>query len=150
SSRMKRVAPGGGPSHLRSTFAMTGATLGEACIYSLLGIWDRKRLPGEERRGMKGRLIAMVIGLAGLAALPASAQAAFSVTGTAAPTNTSGGAHSDFHIHMDFGGGQVKDLRIGLPPGLIGDPNAAPQCTQSEFDAANCPSDTIVGSVSAS
>jgi hypothetical protein len=99
---------------------------------------------------MKGRVIAMVVGLAALLAMPASAQGAFSVTGTAAPADTSAGAHSDFHIHMGFSGGQVKDLTIGLPPGLVGDPNAAPQCTQEEFDATNCPADTVVGSVSAS
>jgi hypothetical protein len=96
------------------------------------------------------RLIGMVFALVALLAVPASAQATFSVTGTASPTDTSAGAHSDFHIHMAFSGGQVKDLTIGLPPGLIGNPNAAPQCTQAEFDAANCPADTIVGSVSAS
>jgi len=95
------------------------------------------------------RLIGMVIAIAALLAVPASAEAAFSVTGTAAPTDTSAGAHSDFHIHMDFSGGQVKDLTVGLPPGTVGDPNAAPICSQVDFDAGSCPSDTAVGEVSA-
>jgi hypothetical protein len=93
------------------------------------------------------RLIGMVIALAALFAVPASAQAAFSVTGTAAPTNTAAGAHSDFHIHLDFSGGQVKDLTVGLPPGLVGDPNATPQCTVAQLNADTCAPNTKVGSV---
>jgi hypothetical protein len=95
------------------------------------------------------RLIGMLIAIGALVALPASAQAAFNVTATAAPTDTSAGAHSDFHIHMDFGGGQVRDLTVGLPPGLIGDPTATPKCTVAELNAANCPDDTKVGEVNA-
>jgi hypothetical protein len=98
------------------------------------------------------RLIGMVIALAALFAVPASAQAAFSVSGTAAPTNTAAGAHSDFHIHLDFSGGQVKDLTVGLPPGMVGDPNATPTCTEAQLNSATagndgCPANTQVGSV---
>jgi hypothetical protein len=48
-------------------------------------------------------------------------------------------------------GGLAKDLRFYLPPGMIGNPNAVPQCTTAEFSAntggeANlCPSDTAIG-----
>ncbi len=44
------------------------------------------------------------------------------------------------------------DLSFHLPPGLIGDPNAVPQCSEVDFDAISpveatdlCPADTAVG-----
>jgi hypothetical protein len=43
-----------------------------------------------------------------------------------------------------------KDLEVALPPGLVGDPNAEPQCSQQAFlegEALNCPVDTQVGTV---
>jgi hypothetical protein len=94
------------------------------------------------------RLIGMVTALVALLALPASAQA-INVTGTAAPANPAAGAHSNFNIHMNFSGGQVKDLTVGLPPGLIGNPNATPKCTVAQLNAASCPGDTQVGTVNA-
>ena len=86
-------------------------------------------------------------------AVPASAQA-ITVSGTAAPTDPAAGAHSDINIHMDFSGGQVKDLTVGLPPGVVGDPNATPLCTAAQLNASTgttdgCPANTQVGAVSA-
>ncbi len=96
------------------------------------------------RRRLIGTFIAVT---ALLAVIPASAQA-LSLSGlVAAPASTQAGAHSDFHIHMDFGGGQVKDLTVGLPPGQIGDPSATPLCTVSQLNADTCPANTKVGSV---
>jgi hypothetical protein len=95
------------------------------------------------------RLFGLFIAVAALIAVPASAQAAFSVAGTAAPTNTNAGAHSNVNIHMDFAGGQVKDLRIGLPPGMVGDPNATPLCTVDQLNADACPANSKVGAVTA-
>ena len=94
------------------------------------------------------RLIGTLIAAAALlVALPASAQA-LTVSGlAAAPTSTQAGAHSNFHIHMDFSGGQVKDLTVGLPPGQIGNPNATPLCTVSQLNADACDPMTKVGSV---
>jgi len=80
--------------------------------------------------------------------VPTSAQA-ITVSGTAAPTDTTAGAHSNVNIHMNFSGGQVKDLTVGLPPGLIGDPNATPLCTVAQLNADDCPDNTRVGSVTA-
>jgi hypothetical protein len=97
------------------------------------------------------RLLATLAAAAALlVAVPASAQA-FTVSGTAAPTDTTGGAHSDFNIHMAFSGGHVRDLTIGLPPGLVGDPNATPQCTMEQFNQSPsaCPEASKVGSVTA-
>jgi hypothetical protein len=90
----------------------------------------------------------LVGALALLVAAPAAAQA-ITVSGTATPTNTTAGAHSDVNIHMDFGGGQVKDLTVALPPGLVGDPNATPLCTVAELNAQACPANTQVGTVTA-
>jgi hypothetical protein len=44
----------------------------------------------------------------------------------------------------------VKDLRFKLPPGLIGNPNAVPQCSEVDFFAEGngvnfCPGDTALG-----
>jgi hypothetical protein len=96
------------------------------------------------------RLIGIVIAAAALlVALPASAQA-LSLSGlSAAPASTQAGAHSNFTIQMSFGGGQVKDLTVGLPPGMIGNPNAAPLCTVAQLNSTSCPSETIVGHVDA-
>jgi uncharacterized repeat protein (TIGR01451 family) len=47
-----------------------------------------------------------------------------------------------------------KDLHVELPPGLIGDPEAVPRCTDLEFNTRTvgssnlCPADTAVGVVS--
>ncbi len=96
------------------------------------------------------RLIGIFIAIVGLiAVIPASAQA-LSLSGlSAAPTDPQAGAHSNVHIHMGFSGGQVKDLTVGLPPGLIGNPNAAPLCTVDQLNADACPTNTKLGAVTA-
>ena len=45
-------------------------------------------------------------------------------------------------------GGEQRNVIANLPPGLIGDPSAVPQCTRAEFDSfesKECPRDTIIG-----
>jgi hypothetical protein len=110
------------------------------------------RPQGTERRGMRRtprRLIGILIAAAALlVAGPASAQAAFTVTGSVT-TNANAGAHSDVHIHVGFAQGQVKDLTIGLPPGMVGDPNATPLCSVAQLNADACSTNTKVGSVTA-
>jgi hypothetical protein len=49
-------------------------------------------------------------------------------------------------------GGDVRNIEVALPPGIVGDPTAVPQCTRSEFDggqggAAKCPADSQIGIV---
>jgi hypothetical protein len=100
------------------------------------------------RRRIRRRLIAaLVAATALLVAGPASAEALTLSNLSAAPASNQAGAHSDFHIHVGFGSGQVKDLTVGLPPGLIGDPNAAPLCTVAQLNADACDVNTKVGSV---
>src|SRR4051794_22656321 len=101
---------------------------------------------GRIRRRLIGALVAAT---ALLVAGPASAEALTLSNLSAAPDSHQAGAHSDFTIQMDFGGGQVKDLTVGLPPGLIGDPNATPKCAVDELNKAMCNSNTIVGHVDA-
>jgi hypothetical protein len=50
-------------------------------------------------------------------------------------------------------GGQVRDIRTALPPGLVGNPNAVPQCAPQQFytnggaapNGNACPADTALG-----
>ncbi len=52
-------------------------------------------------------------------------------------------------------GGDIKDVHVAMPPGLVGDPDAVPQCTQQQFhtrtdkgpDQISCPDDSAVGVV---
>lgn len=41
----------------------------------------------------------------------------------------------------------VKDVEVALPPGLIGNAQALPECAYSEFTAGICPPSTQVGTV---
>ena len=41
--------------------------------------------------------------------------------------------------------GEVRNVTVNLPPGLIGNPTAVPRCTREEFDDSNCPSGTQIG-----
>jgi hypothetical protein len=41
--------------------------------------------------------------------------------------------------------GDLKDVRIELPPGFVGDPTATPRCTYQEFITKSCSNETAVG-----
>src|ERR1700728_3421255 len=47
--------------------------------------------------------------------------------------------------------GNLKDVTVQLPPGLVGNPNATPKCTYQEFirglsgGGGQCPSETAIG-----
>jgi hypothetical protein len=101
-------------------------------------------------RGIRARAAAVVAAALALLAIPSAAQA-LTVSGTATPTNPAAGANSNLNIHIDFGspGDQVKDLTVGLPPGMVGDPTATPKCTVAQLNADACDANTVVGDVSA-
>jgi hypothetical protein len=42
-------------------------------------------------------------------------------------------------------GNGLKDARLDLPPGFVGNPNATPKCTYPEFTHNQCPNDTVIG-----
>ena len=70
---------------------------------------------------------------------------------SAAPANPNAGANSDVNIHIGFTGAtdDVKDLTVGLPPGLVGDPTATPCARSTQLQGDACPSTTQVGTVTA-
>jgi hypothetical protein len=77
-------------------------------------------------------------------------------------SSTQAGAHPDVrtrfrfaHSPGDFGGmptevpnENVRDIKVDLPPGLIGNPQAYPTCKPIEFPV--CPADTQLGTVTLS
>jgi hypothetical protein len=42
-------------------------------------------------------------------------------------------------------GGEIRNLEVELPPGFVGDPTAAPQCTREQFDVLECPAASLIG-----
>jgi hypothetical protein len=100
--------------------------------------------------------IAVLIGAGGLAAAPA-AHAAFGIeAGSFAQTLSTqqAGAHADlttqFSIEADGAGaplGNLKDLHLALPPGVVANANAAPTCTMARVISYidPCPHSTAIG-----
>jgi hypothetical protein len=67
---------------------------------------------------------------------------AFNVSGRETPSVNNGQSESP------LADAAPKDLQVALPPGLIGDPNAVPRCSQQAFlegESLSCPLDTQVG-----
>jgi hypothetical protein len=102
--------------------------------------------------------ICLVLGLLLIAASPAEADFnEFEIESVAASLSSyQAGAHADFTTFVDLktelAGGEVvqtRDLRIDLPPGLLGNPTAVPQCTMlqlgTDADSSHCPLDSQVG-----
>ena len=71
---------------------------------------------------------------------------------------TTAGAHPDFFTNITLthtfkGNGELdesaiaatEEVRIDLPPGLLGNPNAVPRCTVGALVAFNCPTNSQVG-----
>jgi hypothetical protein len=63
-----------------------------------------------------------------------------------------GGFLPEYKPYVEGAGGMTKDLRFKLPPGLVGNPQATPQCPLGEFvskpgdpEFNECPADTAVG-----
>jgi hypothetical protein len=109
-------------------------------------------------REFRARLRPAVLAAAALAfvAAPAPAQAALQITefwGSANPSalgdpqTSDAASHPDSTVHMRFGGtDDVKDIIQHFPSGIIPNPYALPQCSQTDFAAHNCPADTLLGS----
>jgi len=69
---------------------------------------------------------------------------AFNVSARESPSIQNGNEGSPL---TDF---SAKTIEVALPPGLIGNPNAVPRCSQQAFlerEKLNCPVDTEVGTV---
>ncbi len=103
------------------------------------------------RRSIKGTLATAAAALVTLALAPSAFAIDFNDGAlNASPASTQAGANSDFNLHMEFTDAtdDVRNLRISLPPGQVGDPNATPKCTLDQFNGAGCPANTQVGTVS--
>ena len=89
-----------------------------------------------------GLVVAVVAAMA-MAAAPAHA---FEVAvPNAAPADPKAGQHSDVKLRIELSGGQVRDVDIHFPPGLVGNPNATERCTHEQFEGSGCPPETKVG-----
>lgn len=101
-------------------------------------------------RSLHAAAVAACSVVAALAA-PASASAfevaSFSVT----PSTTQAGGHPDLAVAATIGdpGPDLREVVLGLPPGLVGNPQAAERCTSEQFAANACPAGSVVGSASA-
>ncbi len=75
-------------------------------------------------------------------------------------TGTQAGSHPDVTVGFELNnalnqgnsyepvGGEVRNLAVNLPPGLIGNPTAVPQCTRQRLDTGlegGCPANTQIG-----
>jgi hypothetical protein len=100
---------------------------------------------------MKRKASVLALAAIGLIALtgPSSAHALGIASFTAQPGSTQAGANTDFDIAMSFSNqaDDVKDLTIGLPPGLVGNPTVAEICPVANLNADTCPAASLVGDV---
>jgi hypothetical protein len=105
---------------------------------------------------MKRATLALLLGL--IFAPPA--QASFSEyeveSASASLSSYQAGAHADFttsfKLKAELAGGdiaQTRDVRVALPPGLLGDPTSFPKCTMTQLVGTaapgHCPQDSQVG-----
>jgi hypothetical protein len=95
-----------------------------------------------------GPTVTVVLAAAMLAGTPrpAAAQLSFGVSSFSIETSTSqAGAHADVTTSFMLNEnatkspvGQLKDVEVELPPGIIGNPQAIPKCSQYEFSIFRC------------
>jgi hypothetical protein len=106
-----------------------------------------------------------VIGALALAVLLVAANAGTSQAASpifeyyAKPTTTQAGGHPDLAVRFRVGNtlnqgvpdpcycSDAKTVEVHLPTGVIGNPHAAPTCTDVEFASHECPGDSQVGVV---
>jgi hypothetical protein len=96
--------------------------------------------------------VSFIATIVGCLVLVPAAHAAFGFQGlSAAPTNTTAGAHSNLNIQIGFtsASDDVKDLTVSLPPGMVGNPKAAPLCTLAQLQGDSCPAGSQVGTTTA-
>ena len=113
------------------------------------------------------RALLCIAAITAIAGMPASARAEFGIESgslTAVALNRDGtldlqASSHPYSFNLSFNlnkdaeghseGGEVRDLVVDLPPGMIGDPLAAPRCTRQDFEGGTprCPAETQVGIV---
>src|SRR5919199_942113 len=85
-----------------------------------------------------------------LAAVPASAHAAITITDAKIqPSTTAAGAHPNLTVDLSFDlsptSDDLRDLEVTLPQGLVGNPKAADRCSEADFQADSCPAASKLG-----
>lgn len=98
-----------------------------------------------------------------LAVAPGVARAQFGISSFSTSTSTHGepstqaGEHANFTTSFALStealgnpDGQLKDVTVDLPPGVIGDPQAIERCSDHSFEEYDCPSGAQVGVLEAS
>ena len=117
--------------------------------------------PGAPGTRFRAALAAAAVVL-GVVCVPAPAQAAFGLAGASATArNADGsvdlraGSHPfaytvSFEMNQDGEGnpeGNLRDLVVDLPAGMVGNPQALPRCSGADFEgqAPHCPGNTQVG-----
>ncbi len=98
-------------------------------------------------------MFALALTVSAWSAFVGSAHAAVSVSSlTVNPSAPQANSHTNLTVAIGFqyspSSDDLKNLTITLPPGLVGNPRAVPQCSASQFQADNCPSQSAVGSTS--
>lgn len=95
-------------------------------------------------------LLAWAAWLLALALVPVTAGAAITVDSlTTAVSTTQAGQHADLSVSLSLGASgdpeTVKELDLGLPPGLFLAPFGSQLCAPEDFDASECPLQSQVG-----
>jgi hypothetical protein len=100
--------------------------------------------------------VALLVVCAGLAVVPSAfagvTVSSFSLT----PASLQAGSSPNYALNVSFkypfltgAGDTVKDLTVGLAPGMLAAPAVVPNCTPSQLSGNTCPSNTQVASGSA-
>jgi hypothetical protein len=97
-------------------------------------------------------LATTVLGLSAGEPTSSAAEFEFGIRSVSGSVSTgSAAAHADLTTNFELSqpisvsSARTKDIRIDLPPGLIGNPRAVPACTTGDFEGAQCPVDSQVG-----
>jgi hypothetical protein len=98
--------------------------------------------------GAAGTASAAGVPISGLVAKPIAYNGTCSTSPSA--TDAPAASHRDFCVafNLDTSADDARKITIGLAPGVIGDPTAAPPCPQATFEAGGCTSANEVGAVS--
>jgi hypothetical protein len=105
----------------------------------------------------RGLFVALLVVCAALVAVPSAfagvTVSSFSLT----PSNLQAGGSPNYALNVSFkypfltgAGDTVKDLTVGLAPGMLATPQNVPNCTPSQLSSNACPSSTEIASGSAS
>jgi hypothetical protein len=103
-----------------------------------------------------GVAVLTLLAVAGLAsATPARAEFglqrfAFSARNQDGTPDLQAGSHpyslnTTFVPNVEPGNDNLRDARLEIPPGIVGNPNATPHCPYQSFVKEECPNDTAVG-----